>query len=180
MTNDRVLFWKLVEPEMKRANLFCRKLTGGRDQGDDLFQDGLVIALTRFVDLRDERAFRPWLYRILINAYRSRMRLRWWRRLAPLTPPLEASLQGDDPGDRYAARRLLERGFQVLSPEDRTLVVLHELEGWPLADLAAVYGKSEGALAAKLARARKKLRERLNPEMDTVPKTEPSPVEEDR
>jgi RNA polymerase sigma-70 factor (ECF subfamily) len=180
MTNDRVLFWRLAEPEMTRANLFCRKLAGGREQGDDLFQDGLVIALTRFADLRDHAAFRAWLYRILINTYRSRMRLRWWRRLAPLTEPLESSLPGDDPGERYAARRWLERGFRALTSEDRTLVALHELEGWPLADLAAVYGKSEGALAARLARARKKLRERLDPGINMIPKPDPAPVEEDR
>ncbi len=178
MATDRALFWELLEPELTRANLFCRKLAGDRESGDDLFQDGLVAALTGFDRLRDRDAFRPWLYRILVNTYRSRMRRRWWQRLTPLTPAIEATAPGEDPTDRYHARRWLEGGLRKLSPEDRTLVVLHELEGWPLGDLAEVYDRSEGALAAKLARARKKLKQLLEPQTERDDGTMPVPAED--
>ena len=46
MTDDRELFWQLLQPEYTRAMMFCRKLTGHRERGDDLFQDALVTALT--------------------------------------------------------------------------------------------------------------------------------------
>jgi RNA polymerase sigma factor (sigma-70 family) len=67
-------FWELLEPEYRRAMLFCRKLATDRERGDDLFQDALVAALTRFSGLRDEKAFRPWLYRIIVNTFRSKTR----------------------------------------------------------------------------------------------------------
>jgi len=179
MANDRAQFWQLLEPEFTRANLFCRKLAGDRERGDDLFQDGLVRGLTKFGGLRDRDSFRPWLYRILINTYRSRMRTKWWRRLAPLTAAQESSISGDDPENRHAARRWLERGLKKLSPDDRTLVVLHELDGWPLTELSAVYGKTENALAARLARARKKLRALLETDAKELNGTDPVPAEED-
>ncbi len=178
MANDRAQFWQLLEPEFTRANLFCRKLAGDCEQGDDLFQDGLVAGLTKFGSLRDRDSFRPWLYRILINTYRSRMRRPWWRRLAPLTAAHEQALAGNDPEDRYAARRWLERGLSQLGPDDRTLVVLHELDGWPLTELSAVYGKTENALAARLARARKKLRSILETDVEKLNGTDSVPAKE--
>jgi RNA polymerase sigma factor (sigma-70 family) len=161
MNTDKELFWSLLEPEYVAAQMFCRKLTGDRDRGDDLFQDGLVLALTRFSSLRDHDAFRPWLYRILINSFRSSVRRPWWKRFVPITPELEWHFSGDDPLDQLTARRWLQRAFEVLSPEAQTLVTLHELEGWPVADLARMYGKTEGATKAALFRARKKMKNTL-------------------
>ena len=161
MTQDSELFWKLLEPEYVRAGMFCRKLAGDRDRGDDLFQDGLVTALAKFDGLRDQAAFRPWLYRILINTYKSRVRQKWWRKLVPLGAVDEPALAGEDPGEWYHARHLVQRGFRALTLSDRALVTLHELEGWPVAELAGLFGKSENAIAVRLFRARKKLKQAL-------------------
>ena len=166
MNVDKELFWSLLEPEYVAAQMFCRKLTGHRDRGDDLFQDGLVLALTRFSSLRDHRAFRPWLYRILINSFRSSVRRPWWKRFLPITPEIEWHMVGDDPLDQLTARRWLQRAFEGLSTEAQTLVTLHELEGWPIADLARLYGKTDGATKAALFRARKKMKDALLKIMD--------------
>ena len=81
MAKEQDLFWQALEPEYRRALLFCRKLMGDRDKGDDLFQDSLVTACTRFGDLRDPGAFRPWLYRVMISTFQSSVRRPWWRRM---------------------------------------------------------------------------------------------------
>ena len=158
MTIDKDRFWRLLEPEYSRAMMFCRKLMSDRDKSDDLFQDALLIACTRIGDLRDEAAFRPWLYRIIITTFRSTVRRPWWRRRVTLTPEIENSLSSPDSGDSVVARRCLEKAFQAVSSEDQTLVTLHELEGWPMAELAALYGKSESAVKVQLFRARRKMK----------------------
>jgi len=158
MTVDKDRFWRLLEPEYSRAMMFCRKLIGDRDMSDDLFQDALLIACTRIRDLRDEAAFRPWLYRIIINTFRSTVRRPWWRRRVTLTSDIENTLSTPDSVDTLTARRWLERAFQAVSSEDQTLVTLHELEGWPVAELAALYGKSESAIKVQLFRARRKMK----------------------
>ena len=150
-----------MEPEYFKAMMFCRKLAGNRDQGDDLFQDALVIAFTRFESLRDRSAFRPWIYRILVNTFRSTMRRPWYRRLVPLTSEVELRLTGDDPVEVHAARRWLDRAFRALSAKEQALVTLHELEGWPISELADLYGKTEGAVKAGLFRARRKMKKAL-------------------
>jgi len=45
-----------------------------REDGDDLHQDSLVSALTKFANLREAKSFRTWLYRIIINGYTGRPR----------------------------------------------------------------------------------------------------------
>ncbi len=161
MDRQRDLFWKLTEPEHLGARAFCRKLMGNRDDGDDLYQDALVAALTKFADLRDATAYRPWLYRIIINTFRNRVRTTWWKRLLPLTPEMEQNAPGVNPIGEHAARRTLERAFKAIGPEERALVTLFELEGWSVRELAGLNGASEGAIKVRLSRARRKMREAL-------------------
>ena len=158
---DRELFWKLLEPEHPRAEAFCRKISPSREEGDDLYQDALLLAMRKFESLHNQNAFRPWLYRIIVNCFTSRTRRPWWRRHATLTPELLETRQGDDPEEVYSARRWLQRAFGALNAEEQTLVTLYELDGWSLDDLAQAYGSTSGAVKARLFRCRKKMRKRL-------------------
>jgi RNA polymerase sigma-70 factor (ECF subfamily) len=161
MSNDGDLFWKLLEPEYLRGMMFCRKLMGDRDEGDDLYQDALILAFTKFPDLRDRGAFRSWFYRILINKFRSTVRRPWWKRRMALTPDIEMQLVGENPVEMHTARRWLDRAFQAVSTEEQTLVTLFELEGWSIRELAGLYGINEGSIKARLFRARRRMKEAL-------------------
>ena len=77
-------FWRLVEPEHLKARAFCRKLAGNREDGDDLYQESLVRALSGFNGLRKSSSFRPWLYRIIINTFKSIKRSFFWDRFNPI------------------------------------------------------------------------------------------------
>ena len=162
MNRNRDLFWNLVEPEHLRARAFCRKLMGNREDGDDLYQDVLVRALTRLASLKDVAAFRPWLYRIVINEFKNQKRRPWWRRVLPMTQEVAETVRIDGPAAQLAARRRLETAFSVLSDEDRALVTLFEMHGWKISELAALAGKTEGNIKVRLSRARKKMRDTLS------------------
>lgn len=161
MKNDQQRFTRLLEPEYKRANMFCRKLSGDPDRGDDLFQEALVIAYKRLGSLKDENAFRPWLYRIIVNRFKSEIRRPWLKRMVLLSREMELAIEGDNPVGLNDARRWLSRAFEALSPESVALVSLHELEGWPVDELARMFGRSENWVKVNLYRARKKMREIL-------------------
>nr|MBN2276109.1 RNA polymerase sigma factor [candidate division Zixibacteria bacterium] len=158
---NRDLFWSLVEPEHRRARAFCRKLTGNRDDGDDLYQSSLVKALTGLSGLRDRTVFRTWFYRIMINTFKNHLRNREYRRSETINRPFEENLAGDNPRNRYAARYRLEKAFRVLGAEDRGLITLFELEGWRIAELAALLGRREGAVKVRLSRIRGRMRAAL-------------------
>jgi RNA polymerase sigma-70 factor (ECF subfamily) len=161
MENDRDLFWRLLRPEHIRARAFCRKLTGNREDGDDLYQDALVSALLKFGDIRDSASFRPWLYRTVINTFKNRVRRPWWSRVLPLTTEIEETIGSANPLDAYAARRRLERAFRAISTYEKSLVILFELEGWTIRELAELFGKRQSAIKTRLCRTRRKMRDAL-------------------
>jgi RNA polymerase sigma-70 factor (ECF subfamily) len=159
MNND--LFWQLLEAEHPGAEAFCRKLTGNRDEGDDLYQDALLVAMGKFETLRDRTSFRPWLYRILINQYHNRNRQPWWRRRVNVDDGFFDNSASRNPEDVLWARRWLQRALAALPPADRALIVLYEIEGWSIRDLSALVERPEGTVKSRLARAREKMRARV-------------------
>lgn len=161
MDEERALFWKLTEAEHVRARTFCRQLMGSCEDGDDLFHDTLVAALSKFVQLRDLSAFRPWLYRIAVNNFKNRIKRSWWQKLPPLSREIEETVGGGNPDAVHAARRRLEWAFRAITPEERAMVILHEIEGWTIAELARLFRKNEGTIKMRLLRARRKMREAI-------------------
>jgi RNA polymerase sigma-70 factor, ECF subfamily len=161
MNRDRTLFWKQIEPEHQKAAAYCRKLMGNRDDGDDLYQDALVRALTSFASLRNIETFRHWFYRIIINCFKNRKRQKWWKRFIPISTEIEELPGRGDPAALFASQRRLEIAFKALTPADRALVNLHELEGWKISELSQLQGKSEGNIKVRLCRARKKMRDAI-------------------
>lgn len=162
MDRTQALFWSLVGPEHLRAQAFCRELMSNREDGDDLYQDSLVSALTKFTTLRETKSFKAWLYRIIINGCTSRVRRPWYRRLIPINEEIEQTVAGENPVPMQAARRRLEIAFRAVSSEDRGLVTLFEMQGWSVAELAEMTGKSEGSIKVRLSRARRRMRDALS------------------
>lgn len=168
MNNFDSPFWELVKGEHKRARAYCCRLVGNVDEGDDLYQDSLVAAFGAFEQLRNQESFKPWLYTIINNAYRGRVRRPWWKRVIASHEELERIGGSVDPSSQYDARRRLEFALAVLSSEDRILVMLAELEGWKISEIAQLDARSEGQIKMRLSRARDKMRKqmtKLNPEL---------------
>ncbi|HBC45504.1 MAG TPA: hypothetical protein DEO84_08340 [candidate division Zixibacteria bacterium] len=155
------LFWTLLEAEHPKAEAFCRRLAGNRPDGDDLYQDSLLSAMRKFDRLRNQTAFRPWLYRIIVNTFVSARRGPWWKKRVQLTTEIVETLPGVDPTSEYTARRWLEIAMRSLSPADRALITLFEIEGWSIAELAALEGKPVGTIKSRLSRARNKMRQTI-------------------
>jgi RNA polymerase sigma factor (sigma-70 family) len=155
-------FWKLLEPEHVRAAKFCLRLAG--QHGDDLYHDALLAAWHGFSGLNDRSRFRFWLYRIIINTHKNRCRRGFWRRLVSLEQFPADPMDPSDADMAHGHRRLLERALRPLTPHERVLVNLYHLEGWPLGDIASLYGKKESALKVRLFRIHKKMRRALFPQ----------------
>src|SRR5690348_12966601 len=74
MERDAERLKRLIEPVHDRALAFARCLCRSRADGDDLYQEALLRALGKLAGLRDDGAFRSWLYRIVITVHRNRCR----------------------------------------------------------------------------------------------------------
>ena len=104
MESRRERFERLMEPVHARCAAFARGLCRSRADGDDLFQEAVLRALTRLDGLREDGAFRTWLFRIVVSVHRNHVRRAWLRRWSPF--------HGDDAADVDAARA--EAGYRAV------------------------------------------------------------------
>jgi RNA polymerase sigma-70 factor (ECF subfamily) len=143
-------------PALRR---YARALTRDAEIADDLVQDTLVRAL------RSEHLFhggdiRSWLYTILTNLNRNR--LRSLSRRPPLTP-IEETDAPDASGPETAARDI-ERALATLVEDQRVALLLVVLEGLSYREVAEVQGVPIGTVMSRLARARAQIRAYLEGE----------------
>ena len=161
MNAQNDLFWELLKPEYRKAMLYCRKLMQDREKGNDLFQDSLVISIQKFEQLKNHDAFRPWLYQVIINKFKSIVRVTNKRRWLPFTQESELLLLADNPTNAHMAKLWIQRLFKAISSEEQALITLYEMEQWTITELAQLHKKSEGAIKLKLFRIRNKLKNEM-------------------
>jgi RNA polymerase sigma-70 factor (ECF subfamily) len=106
--------------------------------------------------LREDRAFRGWLYRVIISVHRNRYRRAFWQRLIPLTnEPAVDDRAIEALGGSERARTALA----ALPHEQREAIVLHDIEGWRIEEIAELEGTSVSAIKSRLSRGRDRLRD---------------------
>jgi RNA polymerase sigma-70 factor (ECF subfamily) len=156
MDASRERLQRLLEPVHDRAVGFARSVCRSTDDGDDLFQEALVRAIEKIDSLREDGAFRVWLYRVIITVHRSRYRRSFWRRLIPLVGNEEGSEPSAEETLGAASRARL--ALAELPHEQREAIVLYEIEDWKVEEIAELLDVSVSAIKSRLARGRDRLR----------------------
>jgi RNA polymerase sigma-70 factor (ECF subfamily) len=146
-----------VEAAIPALRRYARALTRDAELADDLVQDTLVRAL------RSEHLFhggevRSWLYTILTNLNRNRLRSLARR---PTLTPIEDNDAPDMAGPE-AGGRDIERALATLVDDQRTALLLVVLEGLSYREVAEVQGVPIGTVMSRLARARMQIKTYLD------------------
>jgi RNA polymerase sigma-70 factor, ECF subfamily len=146
-----------------------------RNEADaaDLTQEVFVRAYRALPRLQTPEAFTSWLYRIAVNLSRNWLRDRGRVRIESLELPGDDGEEGstreiaDPSGDPAALtqaqdlRERVQKAVEGLSPDHRTVVTLHHLEGMPVEEIARVMDCSIGTVKSRLSRARDHLKRKL-------------------
>jgi len=161
---DSLAFERLMETRVTAMTRTAMAILGREDEAGDAVQETLVAAWRSVGSLRDPSAFDAWLTRILVN--RCRRGLRRFRVTRIREIPMDAVSDADqprlsDPGGEVVNRRALERAFERLSVDDRTLLVLHHLDQRSVAWIAGALGIPEGTAKSRLHAARRSLEREL-------------------
>lgn len=162
---DKERLLLLLAPIQARAQQSARRLSRCNADGDDLFQEAVLRALRRIGDLRDEAKFSAWFYAVMISVHRARCRADFWRRFLPL-PSNDPDPGPRDPPhigaheERRAGAARMAAALAVLPPEQREAVVLFEVDGFSIEEIAAMQGSSITAVKTRLVRGRERLRRR--------------------
>lgn len=126
----------------------------------DAVQEALTRAWQNRHTLRSMRAFRSWLVQILHYVCIDMLRKRQKRRSVPLEDDALADTAEITSG--FSMDELL----QSLSPEQRTAVVLHYLEGYKVREIAKMLDTPAGTIKSRLMKARVCLRKEAGTEPD--------------
>jgi RNA polymerase sigma-70 factor, ECF subfamily len=159
---DGAAFEKLVRRHLKASYAVAlAELADVRD-AEDAVQDALITALQRLDDCRDGAAFGSWLRQIVRNRARSvrrRERVRQAESLDNVAVVSTANPHRDL--ERQRLRQRLELALRELTPVQRTVVLLHDLEGYRHREIAQELGIAEGTVRSHLFYARRALRKQL-------------------
>jgi len=186
---DRAAFEELGRRYLKKAYSIALRMTRNQDDAWDLAQDALV-EIHRSAGTFDRRySFSSWFYRIVVNKtlnFLKREKLRSGAfaggmedkflgakgvaiRGGEAVDPEEVFTSGTlveetDPERDYEAselRHMIRRALESLSPEQRTVVILFDLEGFSHREIARIMDCPEGTVMSRLHYGRLKLKEQL-------------------
>ena len=160
IAGDDDAFEALVTARLPRTYRMALAILGSEADARDAVQEAWVSAWRHLGSLRDPARFDAWLDQIVVNTCRVGLRKRGRVREIALGETFD--IQAPQPGpDEISEREALQRAFNRLSIEQRTLLVLHHLERRSVATIAEVLGIPEGTAKSRLHTARAALERAL-------------------
>jgi len=166
---------ELVAEHQRMVVQLAVNLLGDRDEALDLSQEVFLRVFRTIHRFRGQSALRTWIYRIAVNQARNRHRF-WRRRHRNDQVSLDAHIaaHGEFPSmldlrpDRVFEQKQLGQRLQdaldQLPFDQRTAIVLREIDGLSYDDIAVALGVAIGTVKSRLTRARQALRENLRTE----------------
>ena len=172
---DKEAFAELARRHEGRIYGVVYQYVKNEEDALDVTRDVLLKALTSVSRFRGASRFSSWLCRIAINKSIDFMRRRKNIRIEPLDEPLktdsgeltrEFADESLSPHEQVENAELGERihsAIAELSPKLRTVVILREVEGMSIEEIAETLRVSSGTVKSRIFRARERLRELLSP-----------------
>ncbi len=161
---------ELVNEHQRMVMQLAVNLLGDRDEAADLSQEVFLRVFRTISHFRGQSQLRTWIYRIVVNQARNRQR--WWRRRfrsSQVSLAQHLELHGDQlagteqsgPDRLFAQKQLaarLQEALDHLPFDQRTAIVLREVDGLSYDDIAFSLGVTLGTVKSRLTRARLALR----------------------
>jgi RNA polymerase sigma-70 factor (ECF subfamily) len=157
---DLDAFETIVRARMDAVYRLTNAILGDEADARDAAQETFVLAWRKLSRLREPERFEAWLQRVAVNAARMTLRARGRRRVREIPSSqvvaAQASRSPEDGGpDADAAR--LDVALRLLPLDQRAILVLHHLDGRPLAEIATILDIPVGTAKSRLFAARRAL-----------------------
>ncbi|MBP0001199.1 MAG: sigma-70 family RNA polymerase sigma factor [Cyanobacteria bacterium SID2] len=177
---DRAAFAELLRRYQSYVDKVLYHLAPDWQDRSDLAQEVWIRVYRNIRRLQDPLKFKGWLSRIATNLFYDELRKR--KRVRPplsLDAPLTTDegerdwdIASDEPGpdEALATHEFYDRLRSAIAdlPEVfRTTIVLREIEGMAYEEIAEITGVSLGTVKSRIARARHRLQDRLQPYLDS-------------
>ena len=153
----------LVRRHLRAAFAVALAIVGRTADAEDVAQDAFAVAFERLDECREPARFSGWLIQIVRNRALNALERRKFRDVDTRDDRAERI---DDSNDSTSApdialRKSLLAGLETLTPTQREVVLLHDLEDWTHGEIAEALGLSHGNCRQHLFAARRALRQTL-------------------
>jgi RNA polymerase sigma-70 factor (ECF subfamily) len=155
VAGDARAFGELVQRHRDRLWAVAVRTLGDREEAADAVQDALISAYRAADRFRGDSAVTTWLHRIVVNACLDRARRRQARPTVPL-PEVETAIRAGTEPDRDTDL-VVRAALAQLPPDQRAALVLLDIEGYSVAEIAEILGIAEGTVKSRCARGRARL-----------------------
>jgi RNA polymerase sigma-70 factor (ECF subfamily) len=166
LSGDRTAFAPLIDPYRDRLLGLAYRFTRDAEDAKEVAQETLLRSFKYLATFDVEKSFKAWLFQILVHAARNHGARRGREAsLARSEPAREAALEtlsGPEKSheDRQMRSKLMDC-LDVLSPRERDVFLLRDVEDLNVEETAAALGSSAISVRVHLSAARKKLRSRI-------------------
>lgn len=181
---DAEAFGRLFSRHKDRLWAVALRTVSDPEDAADALQEAMVSAFRRAGDFRGDSAVTTWLHRIVVNAAVDRLRRRSSRivnwsgdgetlealaahgvpgtQSGPGSPPSASAGSSAvapvaDPADAIETRLDVDAALRMLPPQQRAALVLVDMLGYPVAEVAEILGVSVGTVKSRCARGRARL-----------------------
>jgi RNA polymerase sigma-70 factor (ECF subfamily) len=167
---DPDAFGVLFRRHRDRLWAVALRTMGNPEDAADGLQDGMIAAYRRAGSFRGDAAVTTWLHRVVVNACLDRIRAAKVRRADPLPEDLDdvgdrgslvtSTTEAADPADLAVVqerRRLVLDALDQLPADQKAALVLVDMEGYPVAEVAAMLDCAVGTVKSRCSRGRARL-----------------------
>lgn len=170
LRGDAASFEPLVKKYSPRIFGTARRYARREDEVADIVQEIWLKAFQKLASFRGEAPFEHWLMRLAVRTCYDFLRAHQRNRessFTDLTEPEDDWLErfaadpASAPEDSAAAKQLIDRALEQLSPPARMVITLLEIEDRPVKEIAQLTGWSVPLVKVRAFRARAELRKIL-------------------
>lgn len=172
-----IAFENALRPHITALYRMAWRWCDNPEETEELIQAVLCKLYPRRSELLSVNNLRPWLTRVLYHEFVDS-----YRRRKTQPTSIDTTQSSESPNQTVAdtlteqanvpeqlfesalLQQQLIHALQVLTEEQRVLVIMHDVEGYTLNEISAVLNAPIGTLKSRLHRSREKLRDLLNPD----------------
>lgn len=162
-------FEQQIRPHLGALHRYASRLTGQADDAEDLVQDLLLSLYRKDINLDALENTATWLLKSLYHQFIDFTRKQKRNPGVPNPESPDARMneladentRAEHLAEHSALQRQIKQALAQLNPEQRALVVLHDMEGFALSELEQILDNPLGTLKSRLHRARQAMRAQI-------------------
>lgn len=155
---DHDAFNQIMRNHEDRVFSVCLRIMGDRELALDASQETFLTAFRKAKQFKGNAALGTWIYRIAVNTCYDQIRKQKRRRADPIPDHLDPADHGaEDAVDSAGLRPEIELALAALPPEFRAAVVLSDIEGLSLPEVAQILEVPLGTVKSRVFRGRRLL-----------------------